>query len=93
MFATLPELVRLRASTLVGRGDTSDHVDFVLLLSLARQREAKLPHLEEDELESMIEAVEMCRSLEILMSCSWMFWDHLSWEGFGTRTGLFGRSR
>jgi hypothetical protein len=58
--ATLPELVRLRASTLVGRGDTSDHVDFVLLLSLARQREAKLPHLEEDELESMIEAVEMC---------------------------------
>ncbi|OCL08745.1 hypothetical protein AOQ84DRAFT_388627 [Glonium stellatum] len=36
--ATLPELVRLRASTLVGRGDASDHIDFVLLLSEARQQ-------------------------------------------------------
>jgi hypothetical protein len=41
--ATLAELVRLRASTLVERGDASDHIDFVLLLSLARQRKVKLP--------------------------------------------------
>ena len=58
--ATLAELVRLRASTLVERGDASDYIDFVLLLSLARQREVKLPHLGEDEMKSMIEAVEMC---------------------------------
>ncbi|CZR63810.1 uncharacterized protein PAC_13707 [Phialocephala subalpina] len=53
---TLTELVQLRASTLVGRGDESDHIDFFLLLSLA----VKLPHLGEEELGSMIEAVEMC---------------------------------
>jgi hypothetical protein len=58
--ATLAELVRLRASTLVERGDASDHIDFVLLLSLARQRKEKLPYLGEDEMKSMIEAVEMC---------------------------------
>jgi hypothetical protein len=58
--ATLAELVRLRASTLVERGDASDHIDFVLLLSLARERKEKLPHLGEDEMKSMIEAVEMC---------------------------------
>ncbi|PMD12055.1 hypothetical protein NA56DRAFT_666687 [Hyaloscypha hepaticicola] len=57
---TLPELLRLRASTLVERGDMSDHIDFVLLLSLARERAAKLPHLGEEELGLMIEAVEMC---------------------------------
>ena len=55
--ATLAELVRLWASTLVERGDASD---FVLLLSLARQRKAKLPYLGEDEMKSMREAVEMC---------------------------------
>ncbi|KAH8590106.1 hypothetical protein B0O99DRAFT_599368 [Bisporella sp. PMI_857] len=58
--ATLPELVRLRASTLVERGDESDYIDFVLLVSSASKRRIKLPHLGEEELKSMIEAVEMC---------------------------------
>jgi hypothetical protein len=60
--ATLAELVRLRASTLVERGDALDHIDFVLLLSLARQRKVKLPYLGEDEMKSMVEAVEMCEA-------------------------------
>jgi hypothetical protein len=58
--ATLPELLRLRASTLVERGDESDHIDFGLLLSLTSKRKIKLLHLGEEELESMIEAVKMC---------------------------------
>jgi hypothetical protein len=58
--ATLTELVRLRASTLVARGDLSDHIDFYLLLSLASKQRAQLPPLGEEELELMIEAVEMC---------------------------------
>lgn len=57
---TLSELVRLRASTLVGRGDKSDHIDFALLLSTASKRKVKLPHLGEEEAKLMIEAVEIC---------------------------------
>lgn len=60
--ATLPELVRLRACTLVWRGDVSDHTDFVLLLSLASRRGLKLPHLMEEELRLMVEAVEICEA-------------------------------
>jgi hypothetical protein len=77
--ATLAELVRLRASTLVERGGASDHIDFVLLLSLARQRKEKLPYLGEDEMKSMIEAVEMCEEsrdtdelfMDVLGSFEW----------------------
>ena len=57
---TLPELVRLRASTLVRRGDKSDYIDFFLLLSLATKQRARLPHLGGEEMKSTIEAVEMC---------------------------------
>lgn len=60
--ATLPELVRLRAYTIVERGDKWDHIDFVLLLSSASKRKVKLPHLGEEELRLMIEAVEMCEA-------------------------------
>lgn len=81
--ATLPELVRLRASTLVGRGDESDHIDFFLLLSLASKRKAKLPHLGEEELESMIEAVKMC---EVSRDMDELFMDVLgSFELGGVR--------
>ncbi|CZS93845.1 uncharacterized protein RAG0_03951 [Rhynchosporium agropyri] len=58
--ATLSELVRLWASTLVGRGDESDFIDFELLLSHVHRRQVKLQDLEGEELDSMIEAVEMC---------------------------------
>jgi hypothetical protein len=57
---TLPELVRLRADTLVGRGDASDHIDYFLTLSLAAKQKVVLHHLGEEEMKSMIEAVEMC---------------------------------
>ncbi|TAQ85264.1 hypothetical protein B7494_g6424 [Chlorociboria aeruginascens] len=57
--ATLVELGRLRASTLVERGNAWDHIDFVLLDSLARRRKVKLPYLGEDEIKLMIK-VEMC---------------------------------
>lgn len=58
--ATLSELVRLRASTLIERGDESDHIDFALLLSTASKRKVQLPYLGEEEAKLMIEAVEMC---------------------------------
>jgi len=60
--ATLAELIRLRARTLVERGDLADHIDFVLILSLARQRKVRLPFLGEKEMGLMIEAVEMCEA-------------------------------
>ncbi|KAH9221091.1 hypothetical protein DL95DRAFT_455872 [Leptodontidium sp. 2 PMI_412] len=67
--ATLSELVRLRASTLVGRSDESDYIDFEIILSHAHRRHARLQHLGEEELESMIEAVKMCersRDMDVL---------------------------
>jgi hypothetical protein len=57
--ATLPELVRLRASTLVARGDEQDYFDFERLLFMARQRGLKLPKIVEEELELLVKAVEM----------------------------------
>ncbi|PQE20462.1 hypothetical protein CJF30_00001782 [Rutstroemia sp. NJR-2017a BBW] len=57
--ATLTELVQMRASTLVNKGDGSDHIDFRLFLFEVVKRGVKLPHLREEELESMVEAVEM----------------------------------
>jgi hypothetical protein len=56
--ATLPELVRLRAATLVGRGDDQDYKDFYFFLCMmSKGRRLRLPHIGEEELELMMEAV------------------------------------
>lgn len=59
--ATISELVRLRASTLVGRGDEVDYTDFGLLLRMAVARGVVLPYMDEEELGVLMEAVEMMR--------------------------------
>ena len=56
----LSELVQLQVSTLVERGDKSDHIDLALLLSTDSKRKVKLPHLGEEEAKLMIKAVEIC---------------------------------
>jgi hypothetical protein len=55
--ATLPEPVRLQAATLVNRGDDQDYVDFYFLLCLMSKGRLRLPHIGEEELELMMEAV------------------------------------
>ena len=59
--ATLPELVRFRAETFVARGNEEDYFDFRRLLPMTSQRGLKLPHIEEEELETMLEAVGMLK--------------------------------
>src|SRR5450432_4098186 len=54
--ASLPELVRFRAETLVQRGDDRDFYGFSFLLPMTRQRGLKLPKIGEEELELMVEA-------------------------------------
>ena len=57
--ASLPELVRLRCETLVGRGDAQDFEDLRLLLPMVRQKGLKLPYIEEEEMGVLVEAVGM----------------------------------
>ncbi|KAF7922662.1 hypothetical protein BELL_0576g00070 [Botrytis elliptica] len=73
---TLTELVRLRASTLVNRGDEPDYIDFRLLLFKAANMGLTLPPLEEEEVKSMIEAVEMYEGSQDVER---MFMDVLGW--------------
>ncbi|KAL8798474.1 MAG: hypothetical protein Q9182_006628 [Xanthomendoza sp. 2 TL-2023] len=55
--ATLPELVRLRCETVVARGDDGDDNDLRLLLKAAKKKEVQLPHIDEEEMRVMVEAV------------------------------------
>lgn len=57
--ASLPELVRLRCETLVARGGEHDFEDLRLLLPMVRQKGLKLPHIEEEEMGVLVEAVGM----------------------------------
>lgn len=50
--ATFPELLWLRAVTLVTRGKDSDYTDFRLILPMMCQRGLKLSHIEKEELET-----------------------------------------
>ncbi|KAL8691695.1 MAG: hypothetical protein Q9224_004117 [Gallowayella concinna] len=59
--ATLPELVRLRCETVVERGDDGDDKDLRLLLKAARRRGLQLPHIGEEEMKVMVEAVASLR--------------------------------
>lgn len=59
--ATLPELVRFRCETLVERGDGVEYFDLQRLLPMMNQRDLQLPHIGEEELGVMIEAVEMLK--------------------------------
>jgi len=58
---TLPELVRLRAETLVARADGRDYAHLRLLLPVMAQRGRKLPHIGEEELGTMLKAVGMLK--------------------------------
>lgn len=62
---TLPELVRMRAETIVARGDGQDYFDLRRLLPMTRQRGLKLAHIEEEELQGLVEAVEMLEDEEL----------------------------
>ncbi|MCJ1419501.1 hypothetical protein MMC32_005856 [Xylographa parallela] len=55
--ATLPELVRLRALTLVGRGDWKDEENLKLLLEMCASRSERLPDVDEEELGVLLEAL------------------------------------
>ena len=61
--ATLPELVGLRASALVGRGDQTDYDDFELLLRTTARRCLELPEVEREELKVLKEAVKISGSI------------------------------
>lgn len=63
--ATLPELVRFRCETLVARGDEVDYYDLRRLLPMMNRRGLQLPHIGEEELGIMIEAVEMLEDGEL----------------------------
>ncbi|KAL1303887.1 hypothetical protein AAFC00_000341 [Neodothiora populina] len=58
--ATIQELVRLRMSSLVGRGDDKDYRDLQLLLPMAETRGILLPDIvDEEEFGDMMAAVEL----------------------------------
>ena len=57
--ANLSELLRFRCETVLNRGDEKDYGDLQLLLSLMKINRQRLPFIEEEELEGMVEAVEM----------------------------------
>ena len=86
--ATLPELVRFRAKTLVARGNVEGYFDFRRLLPMTSQQGLKLPHIDEEELETMVEAVGMLEdgNLECIL---WVYYPH-SRRGGGC--GHLGRS-
>ncbi|MCJ1379617.1 hypothetical protein MMC17_002719 [Xylographa soralifera] len=55
--ATLPELVRLRALTLVERGDRKDEEDLKLLLKMCVSKSERLPDVDHEELGVLLEAM------------------------------------
>ncbi|KAI1774358.1 hypothetical protein F4818DRAFT_452366 [Hypoxylon cercidicola] len=58
--ASSSDLLRLRAATVVDRGDDGDILDFLWLLSKAVGIGQRLPELDSEELECMVEAAESC---------------------------------
>lgn len=57
--ATLPELVRLRASILVERSDKTDYTDLKLLLNMTKERRLVVSDVGHEELGVLLEAVGM----------------------------------
>ena len=63
--ATLPKLVLIKCETLVDRSDMADDFDLRCLLLMMTRRGLKLPHIGQEELGVMIEAVKMLESGEL----------------------------
>jgi hypothetical protein len=64
--ASVAELILMRGETLVTRGDERDFFDFKRLLQMARSNGVQLPHLAEEQLEVMIDAVEIAEDDETI---------------------------